>query len=115
MYYNILYEPRKIIIYANKKGKEPYSDWEESLDKVTQAIIKNRLERIRLSNFGDAKIIKNGLEIWELRINYGPGYRIYFSKKREVIVILLMGGDKSSQKSDISKAKRYWSECEDLL
>lgn len=105
----------KIIIYSTKTGKEPYSAWEEDLDKTTQAVVKNRLERIRLGNFGDTKMIKNGGGIFELRINYGPGYRIYFGKKRELIVILLMGGDKSSQRSDIAKAKRYWSECEDFL
>lgn len=45
----------KIIIYSTKTGKEPYSVWEEDLDKITQAVVKNRLERIRLGNFGDTK------------------------------------------------------------
>ena len=104
----------KILIYSTSSGKEPYSDWEETLDKMTQAIIKNRLDRIRLGNFGDAKRIKNGEGIWELRIKYGPGYRIYFGKKGSSIIILLLGGDKGSQNRDITKAKRYWLEYKDL-
>lgn len=104
----------KIVLYSTDAGKEPYSDWEYGLDKITQAVVKNRLERIRLGNFGDAKMIKNGEGIWELRVNYGPGYRIYFGKQRTTIIILLTGGDKKSQNRDIKKAKQCWLEYKEL-
>lgn len=98
----------KIIIYATKSGTEPYSSWEDKLDTKTQSIVKNRLDRLRLGNFGDAKIIKGGDGVWELRINYGSGLRIYFGKTGTTVVMLLTGGDKGSQSRDIVKAKRYW-------
>jgi putative addiction module killer protein len=107
--------PITIIIYATKIGKEPYSDWEDTLDKKLQAIIKNRLDRMRLGNLGDLKRIKDGGGVWELRIDYGPGYRIYFGKKETTMVILLTGGDKRNQKRDIAKAKQYWSDCKDVI
>ena len=65
--------------------------------------ILRRIERIRNGNFGDHKAIDG--KISELRITYGPGYRIYYTIKENVIVLLLIGGDKSTQKSDIMKAK----------
>jgi putative addiction module killer protein len=104
----------KIIIYSTSTHKEPYSDWEDKLDKRTQTIVRNRLGRMSLGNFGDAKIIKGGGSVWELRIDHGPGYRIYFGKKESTIIILLMGGDKQSQSRDIAKAKRYWLEYKEL-
>jgi putative addiction module killer protein len=98
----------KIIIYSTSSGSEPYSKWEDKLDTKGQSVVKNRLDRIRLGNFGDAKIIKGCGEIWELRINYGPGYRIYFGKAGATVVILLTGGNKGSQSRDIAKAMKYW-------
>ena len=105
----------KIIIYSTSTGKEPYSDWEDGLDIATQTIIKNRLDRVTLGNFGNAKMIKGGEGIWELSIDYGPGYRIYFGKKSTTIVILLTGGNKRDQKRDIAKAKQYWLEYKELI
>lgn len=101
----------KIVIYSTCTGREPYSDWEEGLDIITRAIVKNRLDRIRLGNFGDAKMIKSGAGIWELRLDHGPGYRIYFGKQKTTLIILLAGGDKKSQSRDIAGAKRYWLDC----
>lgn len=108
-------KPIKIIIYTTRTKKEPYSDWENELDNVARSIIISRLDRIRLGNFGDAKVIKGGEGIWELRIDFGPGYRIYFGKEKEVVVILLTGGEKKSQDRDIQKAKRYWQDYKELL
>jgi len=105
----------KIIIYSTSTGKEPYSTWEDKLDTKSQAVVKNRLDRIRVGNFGDAKIIKGGDGIWELRINCGPGFRVYFGKQGTTIIILLTGGDKGSQSRDIAKAKRYWQDYKDLI
>lgn len=75
-------------------------------------IIRSRLDRITLGNFGDCTPIENGIS--ELRIFYGPGYRIYFGQYRKNIVILLIGGDKGTQSKDISKAKKYWAEYRSL-
>lgn len=104
----------KIIIYSTSNGTEPYSIWEDKLDNKARATIKNRLNRVRLGNLGDTKKIKGGEGIWELRIDYGPGYRVYFGKEDTTIVILLTGGDKGSQERDISKAKRYWDDYKGL-
>ena len=104
----------KIIIYSTSNKKEPYSEWEDGLDQNTRAVIKKRLDRIRLGSFGDTKVITDGQGIWELRIDYGPGYRIYFGKKGTT-VLLLIGGNKVTQTRDISKAKRYWLYAKDLL
>ena len=104
----------KIVTYTTKTGKIPFFDWQNKLDVQTRAIIRTRLDRIRLGNFGDSKSIKNGNGICELRIDYGPGYRIYFGKKGMLTIILLIGGDKKTQDRDIAKAKQYWLQCEEL-
>lgn len=67
-----------------------------------------RIERAELGLFGDWKSIDS--EVKELRIDWGPGYRVYFAIFRDEIILLLAGGDKKSQKKDILKAKDYWSE-----
>lgn len=100
----------KIEIYKTKKGNSPYLDWLDDLDDKTAAIVSNRLLRIRLGNFGDTKRLKDGDGISEIRIDTGPGYRVYFGMQKLTIVILLIGGDKGSQNRDIEKAKRYWAE-----
>lgn len=105
----------KILIYSTRTGNEPYSNWENGLDNITKAIVKNRLERVRLGNFGDVKVIKGGAGMYELRINYGPGYRIYFGKKETMLIMLLTGGNKKNQSRDIAKAKQYWFECKGAL
>jgi putative addiction module killer protein len=68
-----------------------------------------------LGNFGDCKLIKGGEGVSELRIDYGPGYRIYFGKDKATIVALLIGGNKGSQTRDIAKAKRYWLDYKESL
>ena len=104
----------EIVIYSTCSGKEPYVTWENKLDLKTRAIIKNRLDRIRLGNFGDTKRIRGGGGILELRIDFGPGYRIYFGKNGTSVIVLLAGGSKKGQDRDILRAKRYWIDCEGL-
>lgn len=103
----------KIVIYSSQNGKKPFTSWIEKLDAAARAIIKARLDRISLGNFGDSKTIQGANGIKELRIKYGPGYRIYYGMKGNLIVILLIGGDKSSQRSDIIKATHYWNDFKD--
>jgi len=105
----------KILIYQTKNGRAPFSKWKDSLDEKTRAIVRTRIDRVRLGNFGDCKRIKDGNGIWELRISYGAGYRIYFGKRKSTIVVLLTGGDKKSQNRDITQAKQYWLEAEELF
>jgi putative addiction module killer protein len=98
----------KINFYETSRGKQPFVDWQEDLDEVDQAIIDARLTRVRLGNFGDCTRIKGGEGIWELRIDVGPGWRIYYGKEGLSIVLLLIGGIKKSQTKDIATAKKYW-------
>ena len=83
---------------------QTYSDWFNSLrDHLARTRIDIRIRRLSLGNAGDVKPVGEGVS--ELRINYGPGYRIYFVHQGKICVVLLAGGDKSSQDQDISKAK----------
>lgn len=77
-------------------------------DNVAMQKIAARLDRVELGNLGDHKGIGDG--IMELRVNYGPGYRVYYAFDNEVIVLLLLGGDKSTQCKDIERAREYWSD-----
>ena len=101
---------KKIIeIYQDQHGFEPYIDWVNScLDWKTRSRIEQRLRRIEQGNLGDYKSLEQG--VFEFRFDFGPGYRVYFGKENEKIIILLIGGDKSTQKRDIALAKAYWQE-----
>ena len=102
-----------IVNYITSTGKVPFTLWLEELDANTKAIIRVRLGRVRLGNFGDCKPLKGIQGLWELRIDYGPGYRIYFGKKGTTIIIVLIGGSKRSQERDIEKATKYWLDCKE--
>lgn len=94
-----------VAIYTDSKGNEPLTLWIDSLDKVTRQRVKKRLARLKKGNFGDWKKIDKGL--YELRLHFGSGYRIYFAMKENYIVLLLNGGDKAQQGRDIQLAKYY--------
>src|SRR5438105_895034 len=96
----------KIVIYEIKSKEQPFIKWLESLDLNTQSIITARINRVRIGNFGDCHALREG--IYELRIHFGAGYRIYFAKQDKLIVIILVGGSKKSQIKDIQKAIKYW-------
>ncbi len=96
----------KMEIYVKPNGQMPFVTWLESLDKAVRYRIKVRLDRVVLGNLGDHKQIAGS--IWELRLFFGAGYRIYFAKQAENIILLLCGGDKSNQHNDIKQAIRYW-------
>lgn len=100
---------KTVVIYANKRGREPFSKWFSSLkDRTFRARIRNRISRLELGNFGDCEPVGEG--IFELRFFFGSGLRIYFAKYERMEVILLCGGDKKTQNRDILKAKDYWKE-----
>ena len=93
--------------YLAPDGKCPFRNWLRSLKDVkARAIIRARINRIRLGNFGDCKSVGSGVS--EFRIDYGPGYRVYFGRVGEKIVLLLCGGTKRNQEKDINLAKEYW-------
>jgi len=95
--------------YKTPDGREPFEEWLGSLkDKMVKAKVLERINRVRLGNFGDCKSLGEG--IFELRVHYGPGYRVYFGDWNGVIVILLCGGSKRTQNRDINKAREYWQE-----
>ncbi len=92
--------------YVTAEGKIPFREWLHALRDVrSRAKVRVRLNRVRLGNFGDVKSVGGGVH--ELRIPHGPGYRVYFAHSGQRIVLLLCGGDKSSQKRDIARAKIY--------
>lgn len=98
-----------IELYETAHGTCPYEDWFESLrEERTQVKIATRLDRFKMGNFGNCKPLGDGVA--ELRIDYGPGFRVYYSKGRNSIILLLCGGDKGSQDKDIEKAKEYLRE-----
>ncbi|MCG3775606.1 MAG: hypothetical protein JW395_2448 [Nitrospira sp.] len=87
----------------------PFSEWLVSLrDNKARAKIRVRLDRVSLGNLGDCHGVGDGVQ--ELRIDYGPGYRVYFGQVGSTIVLLLCGGDKNTQAKDIEQAKHYWNE-----
>ena len=96
--------PFQLTYYIDTSGKKPFKEWLYGLrDRAAFARIVTRLERVELGNLGDHKSV--GAGVMELRINYGPGYRIYFTQRGPDVVILLCGGDKRRQQRDIERAR----------
>lgn len=95
--------------FADAKGREPFRDWLYGLsNRSAFARITARLNRVELGNFGFCKGL-GGDGVYELKIDYGPGYRVYYAINGKTVVLLLIGGDKSTQAKDIETAKSYWA------
>jgi len=95
--------------YRSPAGREPFTEWLTDLpDRQARARILARLERLEAGNFGDAKVLRDGVS--ELRIDWGPGYRVYFGREGRKVIVLLCGGDKRKQDADIRKAVALWQE-----
>ena len=98
---------QEVRVYARSDGGEPFTQWLRGLrDGQTRNRIRQRIARIRLGNFGDVRSVGEGVH--ELRIQFGPGFRVYFGREDDAVVILLCGGDKSTQARDIERAHDYW-------
>lgn len=98
-----------VIIYSDVKGIEPFIQWLNRLrDDRTRRRILMRLRRLEQGNFGDCKSLTGG--IFELRLRFGSGYRIYYAVIDINRVLLLCGGDKGGQQSDINHARKYWND-----
>lgn len=101
--------PKTLIVYTRPDGMAPFRQWLASLkDTVARARIQSRLDRVAVGNLGDHRGVGDGVQ--ELRLHFGPGYRVYFAEDGDTIVLLLCGGDKSSQDRDIRVAREYWAE-----
>lgn len=101
--------PITVLEYQTEDGRQPFTEWLLALrDQEAAHRIDSRIGRVRLGNFGDARSVGQGVS--ELRIPYGPGYRVYFGRQGDRLVILLCGGDKRSQQSDIRRAHEYWAD-----
>ncbi|MGX5832010.1 type II toxin-antitoxin system RelE/ParE family toxin [Mesorhizobium sp. 43Arga] len=88
---------------------DEFTDWLKRLKDIrAKARIQTRIDRVELGNFGEVEPVGEGVS--ELKIHYGPGYRVYFVKHGETVVILLCGGDKSTQQKDIKRAKELAKE-----
>lgn len=94
--------------YVDRQGRTPFVDWLDHQDDGTQAKITTALERLQLGNLSSVKSVGAGVQ--ELRINFGPGYRVYFGWDGEEVVVLLAGGSKKRQQADIERAKELWRE-----
>ena len=91
------------------QGRRPYSDWLRCLrDVTTDARIRTRIDRIEEGNLGQYKAL--GIGLFELKFDFGSGYRVYFAIDGDKIILLLTGGDKGSQRKDIEKAREYWTD-----
>ena len=102
----MLIAPRKLVAYRTREGRIPFNEWLDELDD--QNIVARVLARVRTGNLADCKSVGEGVS--ELRVDYGPGYRVYFAQKGQELVILLCGGDKRTQEKDIQRAKQYWQD-----
>lgn len=93
--------------YLTRDGEDPIVEWLRTLrDLQGKAAIIRRLNRLELGNFGDFKPIREG--VFELRIDVGPGYRVYYARSGKTVVLLLCGGSKRTQDADIDQACAYW-------
>ena len=97
---------KEVKLYCDENGNEPIKHWLQKLDKSYRRIIDSRMARLLLGNYGDYKRINK--DIFELRFQIGSGYRVYFAEEGDIIVLLLCGGDKKTQKRDIEKAIKYY-------
>ena len=95
--------------YLTPQGKNPFREWLKTLS--TWARIQARMLRFENGNLGDHKNVGSG--VWEARLDFGPGYRLYFGKDGAAMFLLLAGGDKASQSKDIAAAKHYWKDIRD--
>ena len=95
--------------YLTADGKDIYLDWLKLLrDPIAKVQVVKRVSRIEHGNFGDHKFCRDG--VWELRVDVGPSYRVYYAQAGSQVVLLLCGGDKRSQDADIARAVKNWQD-----
>lgn len=98
--------------YQTSDKRVPYQDWLDTVrNPVAFAAVQLRVDRLERGLFGDCAPVGEG--VWELRIDTGAGYRVYYGRSGKQVVLLLCGGDKRTQKADIRRAKEYWKDHEE--
>ena len=101
--------PFEIEVYETQDGRSPFIEWLRNLrDRSAAARVRARLARVRLGNFGDSEPVGGGLH--ELRIEHGPGYRVYYGRVGKRLVLMLCAGSKKAQQRDINQARQYWDD-----
>ena len=100
----------QILHYLDPRGRDIYQDWLDQLhDIVSRIAVQRRIDRVAdTSNLGNCNFCNSG--VWELKIDVGPGYRVYYAESERAIVLLLCGGTKRTQKRDIQNAVKYWKD-----
>jgi putative addiction module killer protein len=99
----------EILHYLTASGVDVFETWLDDLaDPTAVARIIARLDRLQAGGFGDHKPVGQG--VWELRIDHGPGYRVYYAQAGRQVILLLCGGDKRTQTADIRRATAYWKD-----
>src|SRR5437773_8221344 len=97
-----------VLEYLDRAGSSPFAAWFRSVDAAAAAKVTTALRRLELGNFSNVKGVGGGVS--EYRIDFGPGYRVYFGKAGDAVVILLGGGTKKRQDRDITTAHVRWAE-----
>ena len=101
--------PKEVLIYVSSAGKSPFEDWLVHLKDIQgRAKVRTRLRRLEAGNYGQHRQLGQG--IFELKIDFGPGYRVYCGEDGPRLVLLLCGGDKGSQHADVLKARNLWAD-----
>lgn len=104
-----MFQKWNLEVYRTEEGISPFDEWIGNLrDLAGVDRINTRLARARLGNFGVWRSVGDG--ITELKIDFGPGYRVYIGRAGDALLILLCGGDKRTQTKDIDLAKKYWAD-----
>ena len=100
--------------YITEDGVDVFHEWLLGLrDKRAKAVIRQRLDRLKVSNLGQTRPLRKG--VWELKIDVGPGYRVYYAQAGQTIILLLCGGDKRTQDADVDRAVSYWENFQQRL
>lgn len=99
--------PKDLFIFETDDGHAPFTEWMNSIEgNPVYDRVMHRLDRLELGNFGEHRSVGEG--VVELKIAFGPGYRVYLGQDGTEIIVLLVGGDKTNQTADIKMAKKYW-------
>lgn len=101
---------KQLIIYTKQNTEKPFLIWKKKLDKNLQQKVDYKIVQLQNGNYNNCSILKNADGIKEARLRTASGLRIYFTEEDNQIIILLIGGDKDTQKQDIQKAKEYWND-----
>lgn len=98
---------KRIELYQSRQGKQPFQEWLEEFDSTTRERILAYVQRVALG-LSRKNIRSVGSGVFEIKIHHGPGYRLYFGEIGNVVILLLLGGDKSTQSRDIGQAQAFW-------